>query len=91
MCQSNNIDDAMNDAIMVIDHPSKREDCFYIIFVLYIFIFILYWVYSWAMTGCLQLQPACTTWYLGPIYGNHIHLSSFFSYTVVLWLLEIAT
>ena len=38
---------------------SKKEDWFYIIFVLYIFIFILYWVYSWATTCSPELHPAC--------------------------------
>jgi len=48
MHQSNDIDDAMNNAVMVINYQQKRR-LFYVIFVLYIFIFMLYWMYSWAM------------------------------------------
>jgi len=41
MHQSNAIDDAMNNAVMFIDHQQK-QNCFYIIFILYIFIYRLY-------------------------------------------------
>jgi len=45
---------------------SKNENCFYMIFVLDIFIYILYWVYSRATTCCLPLQQP-----VGPIHCKY--------------------
>jgi len=41
MRQSNDVDDAMNDVVMVIIHQQKKE-WFYAIYILYIFMFIFY-------------------------------------------------
>jgi len=38
MRQSNNIDDAMNDAVMVVDHQQKRRTFLYIIRSIYIYL-----------------------------------------------------
>jgi len=40
MRQSNAIDDAMNDVVMVVDHQQKRRLFLYHIFVQYIFIYV---------------------------------------------------
>jgi len=55
MRQSNDVDDAMNDAVMVVDHQQKRRLFLYMIFVLHIFIYILYWL---ATTGVFGMPPA---------------------------------
>jgi len=40
---------------------AKKEDCFYMIFVLDIFIYILYRVYRLAMTGIFGVPTACSS------------------------------
>jgi len=62
--QSNTIDDAMNDVIMVIDHQQKGRLFLYNICSIYFYIHFLLG-YVWATTGIIGylgcLPPACDT------------------------------
>jgi len=63
MRQSNDVNDAMNDVVMVVIHQQKRRVVLCYIRAEYIYIqFVL--CYVWAMTGILGMPPACRTYAL---------------------------